>query len=167
VPLKKSNAIRKVADKAMKSKILQNKLIDRLLLILTAIVCLGIFTAVNLYLGFGLRIHKNTITFFMCVVMYILITYFLAIKNRKLKGYCPKWVPILVLFFLILIPVIISFLVFDLLIGSFPSTAWDYGPPALILGTSTLILFDMCLGLLSKRGYIKRIGKTDIMTPGR
>jgi len=79
--LRKLNVFRKAANKSMISKMLLRKIFDRLLLIFTAFVCLVVLTAINLYFGFGLHIHKSTIMFFMSVVLYIFITFFLAIKK--------------------------------------------------------------------------------------
>jgi len=137
-------------------KTLKAKMIDKIYLIITAIIVQGSLIAFVYFLMGGLNITEKWMIFILFYLFYNAIIIYFAIIGRMVKKYRPIWISVLILILMTNVPWIAMLLLVLSGILPLPRYGWIYIVGMFILGFSTLIYYRVILKKLRKRQKAKK-----------
>ena len=132
-------------------KTLKAKILDKIYLIITAIIVQGLLIGFVYLLMGELKITKEWLFFVLLYLFYNVIIIYFAITSRMVKKYRPIWISVLILVLMTNIPWAILGLLVILGILSIPRYGWIYVVGMFAIGFSTLLSYRMILKKLRKR----------------
>jgi len=131
-------------------------MIDKIYLIITAIIVQGSLIAFVYFLMGGLNITEKWMIFILFYLFYNAIIIYFAIIGRMVKKYRPIWISVLILILMTNVPWIAMLLLVLSGILPLPRYGWIYIVGMFILGFSTLIYYRVILKKLRKRQKAKK-----------
>jgi hypothetical protein len=132
-------------------KTLKAKILDKIYLVITAIIVQGLLIAFVYFLMGGLKITEEWLFFILFYLFYNALIIFSAVMARIVKKYRPIWISVLILVLMTNIPWIA--LVLLVIPGklNLPKNVWYYPIGIMILGPATLTYYRLILKKLRKR----------------
>ena len=132
-------------------KTLKTNILDKVYLIITAVIVQGLLIAFVYLLMGELKITEEWLFFVLFYLFYNALIISSAVVARIVKKYRPIWISVLILVLMTNIPwAILAFLVISRKLN-LPENVWYYPIGIMILGPSTLTYYRLILQKLRKR----------------